>query len=197
MSEIDVDRELARIRAGDEAALERWFHREADALYAFAYYRVANDPGLAADVVQSTFADALGRLEQFDPARGSMAAWLRMLARNVIRDTLREHRRHVPIDSVWHDIDQALERLYAQIDQAELPDEVLQRHETRELVSMTFANLPVQHRDLLNAKYIEEHSLESIARMRETTIDAVKAKLRRARAAFRKAFLTLAATEVG
>ena len=158
-------------------------------------YRVGKDADLAADVLQSSFADALGRLAEFDPERGGMDTWLRLLARNHIRKAVKDKKRHIPLEAFWDRIDQQLGAIYSQIDAAEFPDEVLERAETRQLVNVTFANLPEAYQDVLNAKYIEELTLESIARDRDTTIDAVKAQLRRARAAFRESFLTLIAAE--
>jgi len=186
---------LDPLRRGDPQTIEQWFADESPALHAFIYYRVGKDADLAADVLQSSFADALGRLVEFDPERGGMATWLRLLARNHIRKAVKDKKRHIPLEAFWDRIDQQLGAIYSQIDAAEFPDEVLERAETRQLVNVTFANLPEAYQDVLNAKYIEELTLESIARDRDTTIDAVKAQLRRARAAFRESFLTLIAAE--
>ena len=68
---------------------------------------------------------------------------------------------------------------------------MLQRDETRELVSMTLANLPDHYREILDAKYLDEHSLETIAASRGATIDSIKSLLRRSRAAFKHTFQTL------
>jgi RNA polymerase sigma-70 factor (ECF subfamily) len=187
---------LRRVAAGDPDALTAWFEQNADALYAFAYYRVGNDPNLAADATQSTFALALERLDDYDPQRGTMVTWLRMLSRNVIRDLLTRHRRAAQLQATWNNIDQSLARIYERIDHDLLPDEALERKETRQLVGMTLANLPPHYRELLEAKYMEGLALEAIARMRSATIDSVKGMLRRARAAFRETFLTLARSGV-
>ncbi len=190
------DELLTQIRAGDPGALTAWFEDHVDALYAFVYYRLGRDPDLAADATQTTFAIALERLGDYDPERGAMLTWLRTLSRNVIRDTLRAHRRAAQLQTAWNNIDASLQRIYERIDRELLPDAALERAETRELVGMTLANLPPQYREVLEAKYMEGHPLEAIARMRSVTIDSVKSMLRRARAAFRETFLTLAQSEV-
>ena len=187
---------LTRISAGDPAALTAWFEQNADPLYAFVFYRVGNDPDLAADATQSTFAAALERLADFDPSRGSMVTWLRMLSRNIVRDLLSRHRKAAQLQSTWDNIDASLVRIFERIDHDLLPDAALERAETRELVGMALANLPPQYREVLEAKYMEGHPLEAIAAMRSATIDSVKAMLRRARAAFRETFLTLARSGV-
>ena len=187
---------LDRIIRGDPAALTQWFEQNVDAVYAFVFYRVGNDCDLAADATQATFALALERLGDYDPQRGGMVTWLRVLSRNIVRDLLAKHRKAVQLQTVWNNIDQSLKRIYERIDRELLPDAALERQETKELVSMTLANLPPHYREVLEAKYFDEQPLEAIARMREATIDSVKSMLHRARAAFRETFLTLAGSEV-
>ncbi|MFP4058225.1 MAG: RNA polymerase sigma factor [Candidatus Brocadiia bacterium] len=183
---------LARIARGDPEALTAWFEGTVDALYAFVYYRVGHDADLAADVAQSTFALALERLDRYDPQRGDMVTWLRLLSRNVIRDTLAAHRRAAQLQTTWDNIDASLHRLYERMDADLLPPAALERSETRELVSTTLANLPPHYREVLEAKYMDGRSLRAIAATRQATVDSVKSMLHRAREAFRETFLTLA-----
>lgn len=187
---------LDRIRAGDPDALTAWFERNVDTVYAFVFYRVGNDPDLAADATQATFTHALERLGDYDPQRGAMATWLRMLSRNIIRRILTTHRKAAQLQTAWNNIDASLKRVYERIDSEPLPDAALERKETRQLVGVTLANLPPHYREVLEAKYMHDQPLEAIARTREATLDAVKSLLHRARAAFRETFLTLAESEV-
>ena len=187
---------LDSIRAGDPAALTVWFERHVDAVYAFVFYRVGNDPDLAADGTQATFAHALEHLGDYDPERGEMVTWLRMLSRNVVRRILTTQRKAAQLQTVWDNIDSSLCRIYRQLDTEPLPDAAVEREETRELVGMALANLPPHYREVLEAKYLHDQTLEAIARARLATVDAVKSLLHRARAAFRETFLTLAESEV-
>jgi RNA polymerase sigma-70 factor (ECF subfamily) len=185
-----------KIRHGDPAALQAWFQDHVDGLYGFIYYRVGNDAQAAADVTQATFERALEKLDEFDPERGSMSTWLRLTSRNLIRDHLKVARRDVPLQDLWSRIDEVLESHFSEIDDQELPSEVLERSETRELVSMTLAVLPDHYREVLDAKYLDEQSLETMAASRGTTIDSIKSLLRRARAAFKHTFQTLSDPEI-
>jgi len=187
---------LRQISKGDVDALTEWFHRHKDALYAFIFYRVGGDPELTADAVQSTFAAALERLDRYDPERGDMITWLRFLSRNIVRSQMAGHRRDVQLQTVWDRIDESLQAAYQRIESDLLPEDILQRKETRELVQMTLANLPPQYQQVLEAKYIENHPLETIAKIRDTSLDSVKSMLRRARAAFRECFLAIAKMEI-
>lgn len=179
------------IVAGDPDALTHWFERESDPLYAFVFHRVGKDPDLAADVVQTTMSKALTKLRDFDPDRGTMSTWLRMISRNVIRDTLRAPRLEVSLDAYWSQVDDRLRSFYNEIDTLAIPGEVLERAETRELVGIAIANLTEEARNMLTGKYIEERSIADLAHHYRTTEDAIKSRLRRARAAFRETFLAL------
>ena len=187
---------LDRITRGEADALERWFHEYKDPLYSFVFFRVGNDPELAADVTQSTFTAALSRLPEFDPQRGEMVTWLRFLSRNFIRDALAKRRTGDRWIAIWDRIDHQLRDALERLDEQPLPDAVVERQETRELVAMTLANLPSHYRDVLQAKYLNQESIARIAEMRETTVDAVKSLLRRARTSFRECFLTIAKLEI-
>lgn len=188
--------DFQKIRDGDPAALQSWFQDHVDGLYGFIYYRVGNNAQAAADVTQSTFERALESLDEFDPGRGTMSTWLRLTSRNLIREHLKVSRREVPLQDLWARLDEVLERHFSEIDERELPVEVLERNETRELVSMTLAVLPDQYREVLDAKYMDEQTLEFIADSRGATIDSIKSLLRRARAAFKHTFQTLSDPEI-
>jgi len=187
--------EVEAILAGDRDALTRWFETEADRLYGFVFHRVGRDSGLAADVVQSTMSKALSQLRSFDPERGTMATWLRVMSRNIIRATVRPQRVEVPIEAFSDRVGGHLHALYTEMDSAAIPGEVLERDETRELVGMAIADLSEDYREVLTLKYIDECALTDIAELRDTTVDAVKSQLRRARSAFRDTFLTLLAAQ--
>jgi len=187
---------VTRCLDGDPHALTTWFNSHVDAVYAFVFYRVGRDPDLAADVTQSTFTKALEQLDRYDPERGTMATWLRLLSRNVTRDALATHRKAAQLQTTWDNIDASLQRIYEGIGSEPLPDEALERAETRSLVGMALANLPPQYREVLEAKYMDDDTLGEIASRHATSLDSVKSMLRRARVAFRDTFLTLARSDV-
>ena len=190
--ETDADL-VPRILRRDAPALDRWFNLYADAVYGFAFYRVGRNPDLAADVTQETFTRALQQLEKFDPERGPMIAWLCTLSRNCIRDALRR-RGEQPLAALWNSVDDSLQQIYADLDRTPLSPDVLEARETQDLVGMTLAHLPETYRSVLQAKYVEEKSLEAIAQERDSTRDAIKGLLKRARTAFKQTFVTLAGT---
>ena len=83
--------EEALVRAvadGSEEALAGLYDRHADGVHAVAY-RLTSDRRLAEEVVQETFLVLWNRAELFEPATGSLATWLRAIARNRTVDRLR------------------------------------------------------------------------------------------------------------
>jgi RNA polymerase sigma-70 factor (ECF subfamily) len=182
---------LRRAQDGDRDAIARFYDAHVDGLYTFVFYRVGRDAALAEDVVQETFALALARRGKYDPARGSVGAWLTVLSRNVIRDHLRDHHRR-SVDQ-WESIDSALAQTFAAMAERPLPGDVLERAETRDLVHIAIAHLPEQYRTALTRKYVDGDSLETLATELGISVDAAKSLLARARRAFRTTFQTVSA----
>jgi RNA polymerase sigma-70 factor (ECF subfamily) len=73
----------------DPAAFEAFYRRHLDAVLRFVTRRVS-DPHLAADLTADIFVAVLDSAHTFVPGRGSEAAWLYGIARNVVSA---QHRR--------------------------------------------------------------------------------------------------------
>ncbi|GAB4041084.1 MAG: hypothetical protein Fur0014_12080 [Rubrivivax sp.] len=73
----------ARVRAGDRAALEQTYRREAGPVYRYAL-ALAGNPAWAADATQDAFLAYWTRPETFDPTRGALGAWLAGIARHAL-----------------------------------------------------------------------------------------------------------------
>jgi len=83
------------VAAGSEDALGMLYDRYVDAVYAAAS-RLTTDRQIAEEVVQETFLALWNRAELFNPAVGSLAAWLHTIARNRTVDrgvAVPEHER--------------------------------------------------------------------------------------------------------
>lgn len=87
------DRDLiARAATGDEHAVGRLYDRYAAVVYALAY-RIVGQPADAEEVVAETFAQAWRDATRFEAARGSVPAWLTMIARSRALDLTRSRAR--------------------------------------------------------------------------------------------------------
>lgn len=72
----------------DEAALRAAYDEHGGELYGFAL-RALGDRGLAEEAVQETFLRAWRAAARFDPATGTLRAWLFAICRNLIVDLAR------------------------------------------------------------------------------------------------------------
>lgn len=82
---------LARISAGDEAALTLLIARHGRAVRAVAA-RYLSDMTLAEDIVQETFLKVWTRASSFDPDRGQARSWIFRIATNLCTDRYRRQR---------------------------------------------------------------------------------------------------------
>src|SRR6266550_9602784 len=84
---------MRRVVDGSQDALASLYDRHGGAVFRAAL-RTSRDHSIAAEVVQETFLALWNRAELFDPARGSLSAWLATIARNRAIDRLRSAARH-------------------------------------------------------------------------------------------------------
>ena len=68
-----------------------------------------------------------------------------------------------------------------------LPEEVIERRETGDLVRMALAQLPGHYRQALTQHYCDQTPLKEMARREQSTVGAIKSLLHRARQAFQSA----------
>lgn len=89
MTDQDLDlRCLERLQNGDSNALEELFDRYSPLLYSMVL-RVVRTPSDAEDTLQEVWLQVWKRVATFDPRRGTVAAWLVMLARSRALDRYR------------------------------------------------------------------------------------------------------------
>jgi RNA polymerase sigma-70 factor (ECF subfamily) len=89
MSTQDLDRScMDRLRAGDTKALEELYDRHTPMLYGLVL-RIVGRAGDAEEVLQDVWVFAWKRADTWDPARGSVAAWLLTVARSRAIDRIR------------------------------------------------------------------------------------------------------------
>ena len=87
---------IARVAAGDEAALRLLYERSAGRLFAICL-RIVRDPAAAETVLAQAYAGIWQRARAFDPAHGSALAWMIALARQQAIDSIRSRPRDVGV----------------------------------------------------------------------------------------------------
>lgn len=185
------DRRLRdRIVSGERGAAEALLGLHLDPLYEFVHYRLGADTSRVEDVVQDTFLVALQRMNAFD-GRSSIYTWLCGIAKNRIR-MARRQRAGRSLDEALESADPEIDAILAEIEREPLPDAVLERRETQELVGATLSSLPPDYRRALLEKYVEGLSVAQIAARAGKGDKATESTLTRARIAFARVFELLA-----
>ena len=140
--------------------------------------------------MQDTFLVALESLESFDE-RASLQAWLCGIARNKIRAARRKQRPRALAD-VLADSDADIDAILADVAREPLPESVLERRETSDLVGATLSSVTPEYRAALIARYVEGRSVAEVAAAGGQNYKAAESRLTRARTAFARVFELLA-----
>ena len=167
---------FARMKQGDEEAFVALYRRHKDAVYRFALLRTGST-AQAADVAQETFLHLMTRPEQYDPARGSIAAWLCGVARNLARRETASREDATDPDDLAADAPAAPELV-----DACCPAEKLLASETAEQVRAALAAVAPHYRDVLILCELSELSYAEAAQVCGIDIGTVRSRLSRGRA---------------
>ena len=192
---------VAAVAAGSEAALVELYDRHVDSVHAAAF-RLLGDRQAAEDVAQEAFLTLWNRADRFDPAMGSLAAWLLTITRNRAVDRLRAAGRRPQLVSIApagagdEPDSAALERLAAErgvlggagaADTAADPAAALDLAETRTALRGVLAGLPEAERTAILLAYQDGLSQSEIAARLGWPLGTVKTRTRRALARLRQA----------
>jgi RNA polymerase sigma-70 factor (ECF subfamily) len=180
---------VREVAGGSEDALGMLYDQYVDAVYAAAS-RLTADRQIAEEVVQETFLALWNRAELFDPAMGSLAAWLHTIARNRTVDRLRAAGRRpslVPFSATSGEDEQdsaALDRLVATgtiLGGAGLgpgPEGELATTELRQVLREALDELPDAERTAIDLASREELSQSEIAERLQEPLGTVKTRVR-------------------
>ena len=157
----------------DPADFARAYDEHARVVYATAY-RVLNDAALAQDVVQDVFLRVWRRPEAFDASRGSLATYLRLIARSRAVDLWREHQAAA----------RASDRLRSEAEvavdsQADAPPSLgAERADDAAAVRAAVAQLPEPQREAVVLAYWGGLTAEQIAARTGIPLGTAKSRLR-------------------
>ena len=164
---------LSRAKGGDQKAMTELFDRYGSMVYSIAL-RVLNDPGQAEDVMQEIFFQVWRNPNAFVAGRGSLGAWLAVMARNRAIDSLRRRR---PTDSVDDVV------LVSQLD---IGSEV-ERNRMMEKVRGILKDLPLEQQKSVELAFFEGLTHSEIAARTGDPLGTVKTRIRSALVTLRKA----------
>jgi RNA polymerase sigma-70 factor, ECF subfamily len=165
---------LQRVRQGDQSAMAEIFDRYGRAVYSVAL-RILKDTGHAEDVMQEIFFQIWRNSDSFVQGRGSLGAWLVVVARNRSIDLL---RRRKPVDSVDEVILASRGNLASEVE----------HHAMMEKVQKVLKDLPAEQQRSMELAFFEGLSHSEIAEKTGDPLGTVKTRIRLALITLRKAF---------
>jgi RNA polymerase sigma-70 factor (ECF subfamily) len=164
---------LERVKANDQDAMTELFDRYGGLVYSVAL-RVLNDTGQAEDLMQDVFFQVWKKPESFVQGRGSLGAWLAVVARNRAVDVLRRRKPSDPVEDV------------VLVSSTNLALEV-ERSRMMEKVREVMQGLPTDQKKSVELAFFEGLTHAEIAEKTGDPLGTVKTRIRTALISLRKA----------
>lgn len=156
----------------DPDAFEVFYDRHAGVAYSLAYRIVGSRPG-AEEVVQEAFLSIWRSGARFDPAKGSVRAWMLGIVRNRAIDALRRDSSSKAPPLSWDD-DAIIESRPAE---ERTEEEALRRSEAAE-VRGALSELPEEQAKVIQLAFFGGFSHSEIAEMVGEPLGTVKGRMR-------------------
>ncbi len=152
----------------DPREFGRAFEEHHRSVYATAF-RVLGDGARAQDVVQDVFLRVWRRPSAFNPKRGELGSYLRLMARSRALDLWREAQA----------AGRASDRMKLVVaDDPERPEDILERTSTRGTVREALHRLPDAQREALVLAYWGGLTADEIARRSAVPLGTAKSRIR-------------------
>jgi RNA polymerase sigma-70 factor (ECF subfamily) len=189
---------MAKATSGDHVALERLLLSHYAGLSRHVAARLpASLQALVSveDVLQETFVQVFRDIGNFQPrCEGSFSAWLRTIAENRLRDTIKALRRkkrggqfrrvQALANAQASSVGNLLEILSTE---SHTPSQSVARREGVHALQVAIAGLPEDYRQAICLRYLEGKSLSQVAEMMQRSPGAIRGLIGRAKEKMRAA----------
>lgn len=165
---------LRRMAGGDDAAFAAIYDRFSGIVYGVAL-RVLKEPAGAEDVVQDVFLQLWRNPQTFDPARGALAPWLAVVARNRSLDRIRKRRTETEWDGA------------AGLASGASLGDLAERRLLMQRIHAVLEHVPLEQRNALELAFFDGMTQSEIAEKTGAPLGTVKGRLRAAVNAITKA----------
>ena len=160
---------VEQAKEGDRAAFEDLMQAYSGFVYSLAF-RMLGKRADAEDVFQETFLRAWSHLTSFRSG-GNFTHWLKRIATNLCLDRLKAGKRQYALPS----------KRVEEVEPSQEAPQYADQREQREMVNRLLAELPDTHRAAVVLFYLEDRSVEEVARTLKQKPGTVKVWLFRAR----------------
>ena len=171
-----LDALVSRARAGDREALAAVLAKVAPAIHRFGL-RMCKNAHDADEVLQDTLLSVASHLQDFE-GRSSLSSWTFAIARSACAHRRRGLKNRPTLGEP---------HIVAEPDRAPSPEAQVAGLELASALGAALEGLAEDHREVIQLRDIEELTAPETAASLGITVDAVKSRLHRARAALREA----------
>ena len=169
-SRSDLTKLLHAVGDRDPAALSQLYDLTASKLYGLARTMLSNAAD-AEEVVCDAYIQAWQSAARFDPARGSVVAWLLMICRSRALDLLRQRRSRAAAEGTLGS--------FAEETTEREPEDLLRQIQVGTAVHKALASLTPLRRQLVALAFFKGMSHQEIAHAVRLPVGTVKSHLRR------------------
>jgi RNA polymerase sigma-70 factor (ECF subfamily) len=181
---------VAQLVAGDGAALRPLYERHGRALLRFSA-AMCRSRQSAEDMVHDTFVELMREPANFDPAQGTVFAYLCGVLRHRVSHHYRQQKRWVALD------EESPAQVHAgHVHEAPGPADEIARSELTAAFRRAMLELPLPHREVIALCDLEELPYSTVASILDCPIGTVRSRLHRARALLTIRLVSLEAVEL-
>jgi RNA polymerase sigma-70 factor, ECF subfamily len=166
---------IRRIASGDESAVSSLYDRYGSVLYAVVY-RITGQKADAEEVVMEAFAQVWRDAARFESSRGSVAAWVTMIARSRALDHIRSRDRRERITTTAGRDDDA--QAPAMGSWGTDPGYQVEQTERERRVAEAMQSLSPAQRQAIELAYYDGLSQSEIAERLQEPLGTVKTRVR-------------------
>jgi RNA polymerase sigma-70 factor (ECF subfamily) len=183
---------VAQLVAGDGGALRPLYERHGRALLRFSA-AMCRSRQSAEDLVHDTFVELMREPANFDPAQGTVFAYLCGVLRHRISHHYRQQRRWVALDD---DGEAPAQAHAASVHDGPGPADEIARSELTAAFRQAMLELPLPHREVIALCDLEELPYTTVASILDCPVGTVRSRLHRARALLTIRLVSLEAVEL-
>jgi RNA polymerase sigma-70 factor (ECF subfamily) len=166
------------VQSGDVKAIETLYNSYFDRLYLYVFHSVNGNKSIAEDITQETFVGVFKAARQFK-GKSKLFTWLVGIAHHKIID----YYRHQSRESIHNNglINSVPTNIQSVTTDRALFIDALESTELRLVVSEALSAMPLDYRQVLLFKYVEDMKIMEISQVMDRSPKAIDGLLTRAR----------------
>jgi RNA polymerase sigma factor (sigma-70 family) len=165
---------------GNQKSFEILIKRYLKSLYNFIYGYV-NNSEVADDITQNVFLKIWKNIDKFQKDK-SFKTWIFCIAKNTVFDFFKK-KKDVSFSQIENSDEfngnESLNFEESIIDNENLPNEILEKKETKEFIGRILLDIPIKYREILKLYYYGEFNFREISEILDEPMDTIKSRHRR------------------